>query len=444
MSKPFGSAVPCPYCGLLLAGDDPPRCPRCKLALDARTRRAVERQLGPWFLLDEQNPMAPGVSWQKLLSLLERGKLGPMSIVRGPATGGFWKLARQAPSVATQLGLCWSCQAPLADAAVTTCDRCGVATNGPAEWPADAKGGAAWAQEADDVATDLLRAMADAQRSTPAYTPAVAQSQAASGTSKLVIGGVIVVVAVVAILAAMMMLAENSDGSRKRNTDSSQPPSQTGPGQDSQPPGPKPDMFPRVRPYRELPATQQAAAGAKPQPPVSPPSTPAPAPDTTPAVSEPEEPVVSAVDMERQIRRQKAADAYALARRAISDDDLRQAERILVELFNGYRREEWPAGAEATLKQVQARIAASRPSDEPSPELLARQRQSANRLFALATAREQNGELQAAQQLLLQVLNDHHPKAWPEGAEAALKRVQKALARPTTTSAPKFFGVDGK
>jgi len=106
------------------------------MSLDERTRRALDRLMGPWFVLDEVNPSGPGVSWKKMLSLIERGKVTPETIVRGPATGGQWRFAGQSPSVATRLGLCWSCQSPLPPVrTASVCEQCGAALNGPVNWP---------------------------------------------------------------------------------------------------------------------------------------------------------------------------------------------------------------------------------------------------------------------------------------------------------------------
>ncbi len=75
----------------------------------------------------------------------------------------------------------------------------------------------------------------------------------------------------------------------------------------------------------------------------------------------------------------------------------------------------------------------------PSEERLVRQRRRAGELFDRAIRLEKDGDLPAAQELLLRLLNDHHPLAQPDGAKEALDRVQAALREPATL--PAFFGL---
>jgi hypothetical protein len=297
--------------------------------------------------------------------------------------------------------MCWSCQTSLSDVSTTRCDRCGAATNGPSQWPADnAEADAFKPRQPDDVAADLVRATAGVRLPGPNHAPET--SSTASKVTKFVIGGALVAMVIAAISVGLVFLmARNND-----------------------PPAKLSGACLR-KPQSRTSDREQSPAQA--------------------STKENDEPAASLVEFERQqARRQKAADTYALAQRALERNDLRQAEKILVDLLNGAERCYWPDGAEAALKQVQARIAATTGAgNEPSSETLARQREDALRLFKLAKAREADGELMAAQELLLQMLNNHHANTWPAGAKEALYRIQKKIqsASAATTSAPAFFGI---
>lgn len=45
-----------------------------------------------------------------LVKLVEKGRIGPETVIRGPTTHQFWSLARRVPGVAHRLGICHSCQ----------------------------------------------------------------------------------------------------------------------------------------------------------------------------------------------------------------------------------------------------------------------------------------------------------------------------------------------
>ena len=96
---------PCPYCGVMLR-PNLERCPACRIRLDERTRRNVQAMSGPWFVYHPRHPGGPGVEWGKLCRMIETGQVRADSIVRGPTTGGLWRLAGETPGVATRLGIC--------------------------------------------------------------------------------------------------------------------------------------------------------------------------------------------------------------------------------------------------------------------------------------------------------------------------------------------------
>lgn len=66
--------------------------------------------MGPWYLRDPAQPFRPGCSYAVLVKLVEKGRIGPEAVIRGPTTHQFWSLARRVPGVAHRLGICHSCQ----------------------------------------------------------------------------------------------------------------------------------------------------------------------------------------------------------------------------------------------------------------------------------------------------------------------------------------------
>ncbi|MDX2116089.1 MAG: hypothetical protein SFZ24_10805 [Planctomycetota bacterium] len=81
--------------------------------------------MGPWSVRNEKNPFAPGMSFEKLREMVSRGKISRTTIVRGPSTRQFWSLACNTPGVATLLGECHHCHAPV-DPGAYLCAACGV------------------------------------------------------------------------------------------------------------------------------------------------------------------------------------------------------------------------------------------------------------------------------------------------------------------------------
>lgn len=115
--------VLCPYCGAVQRGGD--QCVRCRGLFEPLSRQATQNVMGPWQVRDEQNPFLPGVSYEKLREMAQRGKLQRGSIVRGPTTRQFWSLACNTAGVAVLLGECHHCHAPVASDAYM-CRACGV------------------------------------------------------------------------------------------------------------------------------------------------------------------------------------------------------------------------------------------------------------------------------------------------------------------------------
>jgi hypothetical protein len=419
--------------------------------------------MGPWFALDEDHPTAPGVSWEKFVTLIQRGKVGPTSVVRGPATGGLWRLARDAPAVATQLGMCWSCHAALADLSQARCDRCGATTNRPVSWAEPQAAPAAPDDEPDEAIMDLIR-------SAPAPRGAGTAPAGRRTASRLVtVGGTFFLIAAMCALVFYLGMetygrfrGEGRGGAAGAGRPATPPPWEgavSARPEESAPAGAAPEMFPKVLPYREV-ATRPAMTPAPPVEPAPPAPAAAPptatAPDTLPLPAppvapppttrrqpavRPQAPPREPPELARQ--RQSAADLYRQALNARDQGDLTRAQIILMGMLNNHERSVWPEGAEETLKAIQQKTSlASRPAEEPSPAELARQRQSASDLYQKAIALEGQGDLAGAQDLLLKVLNLHHPKAWPAAAQEAFARLQKALTQPSTR--PRFFGTEAK
>lgn len=73
------------------------------------SQQATQNAMGPWFIRDEQFPFRPGCSYATLVRLIERNKIGPETILRGPTTNQFWQLASHTSCVAHLLGVCHQC-----------------------------------------------------------------------------------------------------------------------------------------------------------------------------------------------------------------------------------------------------------------------------------------------------------------------------------------------
>lgn len=105
----------CPYCGGGVpraagrVGDVGTRCPACKGLLDELSIHATRGHMGEWFVRDEASPFRPGCSVATLRTLIERGRVLPTSVVRGPDTEQFWHRAGHVPRIARLMGMCHEC-----------------------------------------------------------------------------------------------------------------------------------------------------------------------------------------------------------------------------------------------------------------------------------------------------------------------------------------------
>lgn len=104
---------------------DAGRCQDCKGLLEPLSRQASQNAMGPWFIRDTANPFRPGCSWETLVRLAEKGRITRETVVRGPETRQFWKLAGSVPGLAAKLGACHACAAEVSPRA-EACPGCGA------------------------------------------------------------------------------------------------------------------------------------------------------------------------------------------------------------------------------------------------------------------------------------------------------------------------------
>jgi hypothetical protein len=103
----------CPFCGTVNENLGVP-CRQCGMENNPGTRQATRSKIGPWFVWQGRNPSAPGMNWATLMSLVEKGKVTPRSVVRGPTTGQLWRFAARVKGLSREFGLCWQCGAEIA------------------------------------------------------------------------------------------------------------------------------------------------------------------------------------------------------------------------------------------------------------------------------------------------------------------------------------------
>ena len=114
----------CPFCGTLNE-DATHACRQCGMENSPATRQATRVKIGPWFVWQQRNPSAPGMNWSTLMSLVEKGRITPRSVVRGPTTGQLWRFAARVKGLSREFGACWHCGADVVRAArlCTSCKR---------------------------------------------------------------------------------------------------------------------------------------------------------------------------------------------------------------------------------------------------------------------------------------------------------------------------------
>jgi len=122
-----GQSAPCASCAQL-NDREAKQCSYCGQDLSGPMLEKMAKHSGPWFVYDNVRPF-PGVSLERIVSLIRRGALQPTSIVRGPTTRYQWRYAIEAPIIARHMGRCWRCQATVSldDSA---CPECNVVLHG--------------------------------------------------------------------------------------------------------------------------------------------------------------------------------------------------------------------------------------------------------------------------------------------------------------------------
>ncbi len=122
-----GQSAPCASCAQLNEREAE-RCSSCGQDLSGLMLDKMAKHSGPWFVYDNVRPF-PGVSLERIVSLIRRGALQPTSIVRGPTTRYQWRYAIEAPIISRHMGRCWRCQATVSldDSA---CPECNVVLQG--------------------------------------------------------------------------------------------------------------------------------------------------------------------------------------------------------------------------------------------------------------------------------------------------------------------------
>lgn len=132
----LGDQAPCVYCGQVIPRSSD-RCEHCRTSLSLAVRKASREVVGPWYYLDPRNPSGRGVTFETLIKMMEKGRIRPDSIVRGPTTHQDWMYAAEAPRLAKYLGMCPHCFAE-AKPEDTYCVRCQLNMN---QRPADPRPG---------------------------------------------------------------------------------------------------------------------------------------------------------------------------------------------------------------------------------------------------------------------------------------------------------------
>ena len=103
--------VLCPYCGSLSAHTT--QCAHCSGHFDLLSRQRSQNSMGPWFIRDLSKPFQPGCSLATLTRMVERGRIKPETVIRGPSTRQFWTFAKNTPGISHLFGECHSCHTPV-------------------------------------------------------------------------------------------------------------------------------------------------------------------------------------------------------------------------------------------------------------------------------------------------------------------------------------------
>lgn len=117
----------CPLCGETQYEQSV--CKQCGGALDPDGLLLAEASFGPWYVRDEENPFAPGMTYDLLIQRIRDEKVHHYSLVRGPTTRQLWIVAKRVPGIAHILGRCHQCDGHV-DSTSRACPFCEVAFGG--------------------------------------------------------------------------------------------------------------------------------------------------------------------------------------------------------------------------------------------------------------------------------------------------------------------------
>ncbi len=117
----------CPLCGETQYEQSV--CKQCGGKLDPDGLLLAEASFGPWYIRDEDNPFAPGMTYDLVVQKIEDKALHRFSLVRGPTTRQLWIVAKRVPGIAHLLGRCHKCDEHV-DPVSIACSVCGVAFGG--------------------------------------------------------------------------------------------------------------------------------------------------------------------------------------------------------------------------------------------------------------------------------------------------------------------------
>ena len=112
----------CPFCGTLSETADGP-CSRCSMENSSASRKATKQRIGPWYVYQHRNPAAPGMKFETLLTFVQKGKVKPRTVVRGPTTHQLWRFAAHVKGLSREFGVCFSCGGAITPA-TNICPHC--------------------------------------------------------------------------------------------------------------------------------------------------------------------------------------------------------------------------------------------------------------------------------------------------------------------------------
>lgn len=116
-----GDSAPCVTCGQLVRRSTS-RCPHCDQDLNPEMIERMRTHAGPWSVLEHVRPF-PGVSLERIIRQIHRGRITETTILRGPNTDYQWRYAVETPGLSIYFLRCWKCHAEIAPTAAF-CPKC--------------------------------------------------------------------------------------------------------------------------------------------------------------------------------------------------------------------------------------------------------------------------------------------------------------------------------